>query len=397
MKLRSTTPVSKITFATRACIVAASILTLNLAPLTATNTAKADQYDDQIAAIQSQIDQYNKQADSLKKQSDSYERQLASLANQKAQIQAQLAISVARSNKLAKEIAENEQKIQDNKSVLGDTIADLYIDDNISPLEMLARSDNIADYVDKQANREQVQNSVQSTIKQIASLKKELEVQKKKADVEVVNQKKANAALVAKENEIQSLVSQVKGQENNYRQLSSQNEKKQQEIREQQQAAIAARFVGSGGASLIQGGAAGGYPWNSSNCSMLGYYSLGGADGNGGDGKGYGCRQCASYAAWRVAKETGMYPVYWGNATNFPSSARSAGFQTGYSPRVGSLAVMHAAKSGGPEGHIGWVEAVLGNGDLIISQYNYNYGSGYGLYSKMQMSSSAWDEYVYIQ
>lgn len=359
--------------------------------------ALADQYDDQISSLQQQIDQYNQQANVLKGKADSYQRQLSSLRNEKAQIQAQLDISVARANKLAVQIKENEQKIIDNKSVLGDTIADLYIDDSVSPLELLASSDSIADYVDKQSNREQVQSSVQDTIKQIDTLKKQLEVQKKKADVEVVNQKNARKALAEKESQTQTLINKVKGQEGSYRSLSAQSKKQQEQVRQQQQAAIAARFAGSGGASLIQGGAAGGYPWNSSNCSMSGYYSLGGADGNGGDGKGYGCRQCASYAAWRVAKETGSYPVYWGNATDFPANARGAGFETGYSPRAGSLAVMHAASAGGPEGHIGWVESVLPNGELIISQYNYNYGSGYGLYSKMKMSASAWDEFIYIK
>ena len=83
-------------------------------------------------------------------------------------------------------------------------------------------------------------------------------------------------------------------------------------MRAQQQAAIAAAINNSGGATVIKSGAAGGYPWNSQNCAMVGYYSLDGADGNGGDGYGYGCRQCVSYAAWRVAKETGYYPVNWG-------------------------------------------------------------------------------------
>jgi surface antigen len=396
VKQRSTTPVSK-SFATRACIIAATILTLTLSPLAITPVAKADRYDDQIRAIQSQIDSFNAQASALSQQADSYARELGNLNNQKAQIQAQLDLSVAKASQLADQIKQNEKKIEDNKSLLGKTIADLYIDDKISPLEMLASSKSIADYVDKQSNREQIQQSVQSTIKEIKELKKKLEEQKKAVDVEVANQQNARAALAAKESEVATLMAQVQGQENAYRNLSAQSEKQKNDVRQQQQSAIAARFSRSGGASLVQGGAAGGYPWNSSNCSMSGYYSLGGADGNGGDGKGYGCRQCASYAAWRVASETGMYPVYWGNATNFPSSARSAGFQTGYSPRAGSLAVMHAAKSGGPEGHVGWVEEVLPGGRLLISQYNYNYGAGYGMYSKMEMSASAWDEYVYIK
>src|SRR3990167_4877859 len=161
MKQRSTTPVSNASFAARACIVAVTVMALTFSPFTMTRTVNADRYDEQIRAIQNQIDSYNSQADALRQQSDSYARELASLNNQKAQIQAQLDLSVAKANQLNAQIKENEKKIADNKEVLGDTIADLYVDDDISPLEMLASSTNIADYVDKQANREQVQKTVQ--------------------------------------------------------------------------------------------------------------------------------------------------------------------------------------------------------------------------------------------
>ncbi len=357
----------------------------------------ADEYDAKIAALQNQIDTYNAQAGALKAQGDTLQAALSRISNDKARIQAQLDLSVAKEKQLNEQIVANQKKLDQNKSVLGDTLADLYVDDSITPLEMLASSSNIADYVDKSANQEQVQKSVQQAIAQINKLKATLEAQRKDVQRVLADQKNTRDALAAKEAEQANLVAQTRGQQSAYEQLSAKSKSEQEAVRQQQQAAIAARFAGAGGATLIASGAAGDYPWNSSNCQMSGYYSMGGADGNGGDGKGYGCRQCASYAAWRVAKETGMYPMYWGNATNLPSSARSAGFGTGYSPRAGSLAVMHSAKSGGPEGHVGYVEAVYDNGDVLISQYNYNYGAGYGMYSQMRMSAAAWDEFIYIK
>lgn len=396
MKLQSTTPASKIRFVTRACIVAATVLSLTAAPF-AVQPALADQYDEQIAAIQRQIDSYNAQAGALRAHGDTLQAALDGITNDKARIQAQLDLSIAKENQLKEQIAANQKKLAQNKSVLGDTIADIFVEGNTSTLERLAGSDNIAEFVDTSANQDQVKQTVADTITKIKKIKAELEDQQKKVKAEVANQTGIRDALAAKEAEQAQLVAQTRGEQSAYEQLSAQSRAQQEKVRQQQQAAIAARFAGSGGATLVAGGAAGGYPWNASNCAMWGYYSTGGSDGNGGDGKGYGCRQCASYAAWRVAREIGMYPMYWGNATNFPASGRSAGFATGYTPRAGSLAVMHAAKSGGPEGHVGWVEEVYGNGDLLISQYNYNYGAGYGMYSKMRMSAAAWDEYVYIK
>lgn len=394
MKHRFTTPVSR-SIKVKVSLVAVAILMAIATPIAMTQKTYADKYDDQINAIQSQIDQYEAQAATLRGQADTLQQKLTSLTIEKGQIQAQVDISQAQYDQLIAKIAQTEKDIQSNKDGLGEIIANMYIDDKITPLEMLASSKNIGDYVDKQEFRTVIRDQLSTTIDKIKTLKTDLEKQKAATVVVLANQKLSRDALAAKEAEQQALVNQTLGQEAAYQQLSAQQHAKQDQVREQQQAAIAAAIAASGGSKLIAGGAAPDYPWNSSNCAMTGYYSLGGADGNGGDGHGYGCRQCASYAAWRVAKETGLYPTNWGNATNFPANARAAGFATGYSPRAGSLAVMHSGT--GPEGHVAWVEAVNGDGTLVVSQYNYNYGAGWGMYSKMVLSASVFQEYVYIK
>ncbi|MEO5950229.1 MAG: CHAP domain-containing protein [Candidatus Saccharimonadales bacterium] len=394
MKQRSATPVS-ISLPTKISLVAVAILMAAAGPLAMTQKTYADKYDDQINSIQNDINQYEAQAAILRGQADTLQQKLTSLSIEKAQIQAQVDISQAQYDQLIAKIVQTEKDIKSNQDGLGEIIANMYVDDSISPLEMLASSKNIGDYVDKQEFRTVIRDQLSTTIDSIKKLKTDLETQKADVTKVLANQKNSRDALAAKEAEQQALVDQTRGQEAAYQQLSAQQHAKQDQIRQQQQAAIAAAIASSGGSTLIAGGAAPDYPWNSGNCPMTGYYSLGGADGNGGDGKGYGCRQCASYAAWRVARETGLYPINWGNATNFPASARASGFSTGYSPRVGSLAVMHAGT--GPEGHVAWVEAVNGDGTLIVSQYNYNYGAGWGMYSKMQLSASIFQEYVYIK
>jgi len=147
---------------------------------------------------------------------------------------------------------------------------------------------------------------------------------------------------------------------------------------------------GGGGYVLINSGLLSDYGWNESNCPMWSFYSTGGADGNGGDGYGYGCRQCASYVAWKIAKETGRY-YSWGNAINFTANAKAAGYVEG-DPRDGSIAVMDV----GYYGHVAWVEAVS-DGQVLISQYNYNYGAGWGMYSEMWLPISAFDHYIHIK
>jgi surface antigen len=246
--------------------------------------------------------------------------------------------------------------------------------------------------LNKQEYRNSVRDQLSGTIKTVKELKAKLAKQKVDVEKVLAEQKAARDALVAKETEQSNLLAKTNNDEAAYQGLIK-DSAKQIAIAKATQAAINSRYNGSGGYVLVEAGSLSDYPWNSSNCPMMGYLSTGGADGNGGDGRGYGCRQCASYAAWRFAKETGIYPR-WGNAVDFTAGAKSLGYQEG-GPQAGSLAVMDPAKAGQGYGHVAWVEAVSGN-QVTVSQYNYDYGQGYGMYSMMTLSANAFDHYIHI-
>jgi surface antigen len=148
------------------------------------------------------------------------------------------------------------------------------------------------------------------------------------------------------------------------------------------------------------------YPWNASNCPMEGYLSTGGADGNGGDGHGYGCRQCASYVAWKINQVIPSYYPKWGNAKDFTTKAQEKFGEGDGKPHAGSIAVMGPVKAGQPYGHVAWVETepyistqgrYKGKIVIEVSQYNYNIGTGYGMFSKMELPPSRFDYFVHIK
>ena len=89
--------------------------------------------------------------------------------------------------------------------------------------------------------------------------------------------------------------------------------------------------------------------------------------------------------------------MYWGNANQWPNSARNRGYTVSTTPRAGSVGVMMS----GPYGHVVWVESVNGNGTINISQYNYwlrgTANGGWGHYSEFKnVSPSAYQSYIYI-
>lgn len=397
MKQRSTTPVSKGLVTKIVCVILAVLMVVGSVWIQAPGV-KADKYDDQIRALQKEIDEFQSKAGQLQTQIASLQEEIRGIDNQKNLIQAQIALTEAKLAKLQEEIVTTEKNIQNNKVALGKTLADLYIDDTISPLEMLASSRNLGDYVDKQEYRNVVRDQLSVKIDAIKKLKIALEEQKKDVQRTLADQTNARNALASKEAERSAILAKTKGQESAYQRLSSDREAQKLKVQQQQQAAIEAaiRAAGGGGAVVLPG-TSGGYPWNESNCYVdSNAWSHGGVDGNGTDGLGYGCRQCTSYVAWRILKETGYAPAYWGDAIDFPASARAAGFATGTQPRSRAAAVI---TSGGRPGHVVWVESVdSGAGTMEVSQYNYYNagGSGWGHYSRMRVPIGTYQQYIYF-
>ncbi|MDB5180049.1 MAG: hypothetical protein JWN12_681 [Candidatus Saccharibacteria bacterium] len=388
MKLRSTTPVSISRISKGILLVGISVLTV-IGTLPTVKPAAADQYDDQIAALTQDMAKYQAQADQLNAQANTLQNAVAQLDNEKNALQAQINLNQAQSDKLVINIADTQTQITQNQDALGKTIADLYIDDSTSPIELLASSTNIGDFLNKQEYRTSVKTQLNDTIVKVKALKVQLDTQKSDLDKVLAQQKDARDTLVAKQNEQQALLNQTQSNEANY-QTMIQSSSAQIAAAKATQAALRARSNATGGYTLVDGGSLPDYPWNSSNCPMSGYMSTGGSDGNGGDGHGYGCRQCVSYVAYRVAKATGVYYNDLGNGGQTAQNLVSKHGWTnlGSTPQAGSVASLW-----GNPGHTAYVEAVDG-GKILVTQYNYDYGTGYGMYSEMWLSANFFNQYV---
>ena len=389
-KLRPTTPVS--VSSKRLFIIAVAVVTLGLiAPIQmAVSNVSADDYDARIKALEEDIARYDAAAAELSSQADSLQREVSRLNNEKATIQAQIDISQEKLNQLNAEITANEEKIAKNKDSLGIIIADLYVDDEVSPIEMLASSKGVNEYIDKQEYRSATRDQLTTTIDAIKTAKAELEVQKKDVENVIADQEDQRNLLATKEAEQQSLLNQTKGDEANYLALSAESSAQKEQLRREQQAAIEAalRAAGAGGGAVAGDPNKGGYPANLANSD---YYNPVV------DPWGMYSRQCVSYTAWKVYQKNGYMP-YWGgrgNANQWPGNARAAGITVSSVPRAGSVGVIMA----GTYGHTVWGEDVNANGTINISQYNYYNagGSGWGHYSEMyNISPGAYDYYIYF-
>lgn len=371
--------------------ILAGILLLGSLPfIYSADKASANNYSARIKALENEISKYDSEAAKLSSQADTLQREVSRLNNEKAAIQAKVNISQEKVNQLNEEIKANEKKIADSRDLLGDTIADLYVNDKVSLVETLFSSKGVGDYINKQEYRSSVRDQLTTTIDEIKRIKAELESQKKKAQDILADQENQRNQLASKEQEQATLLRNTRGDEAAYKKLSSEAGKRKEELQRQQQAAIEAalRAAGGGGSAVAGDPNKGGYPAYLANSN---YYSPIV------DPWGMYSRQCVSYTAWKVYQKNGHMP-YWGgrgNANQWPANARAAGIPVNQTPRAGSVGVIMA----GQYGHVVWVESVNSDGTINISQYNYwnAGGSGWGHYSEMySVSPAAYDYYIHF-
>ncbi|MDB5167964.1 MAG: exported protein of unknown function [Candidatus Saccharibacteria bacterium] len=383
MKQRSTTLVTS-GILTKFALVAAAVLMSVATPLALMPRAQADQYDDKINALKGQVSEFQTRAGELRQQANTLQNELNRLAAEKATIQTQIDLSQATYEKLVLDIKDNEQKIADNKEGLGEIIADIQVDEDISPLEMIASSNNIAEYVDKQSYRSSISDNLQQTIDEIAKLKKENE--QKKIDVERVlaDQKTQREALAAKEAESQGILAQTRGEEAAYQQMSAAKNAEITKLQAQQAAELAARArtYGGGYSALPGDGSRGGYPTKWASAPMNAYV----------DNWGMYSRQCVSYTAFKVQQAYGNMP-YWGgkgNAHEWDDNARAMGLKVSSVPAAGTVAILND----GSYGHAAWVESVNGDGTINISHYNVGWAGEYAEWNNL--SPRYFDSYIYF-
>jgi len=348
--------------------------------------ANARDFEAEINQKQNELNQYREQAEIANQQAATLQEALDEISAQKNQIVAEIELNEIKKAQLENQIADAEAKLVKLKNILARSIVDNYLNEQVTPIEILASSSSLSDYTTRQAQQDAVKRQSKTVASDVKQTKEDLERQKKELETVLADQESKRASLAGKEAEQASLLNYTKGQEAEYQRLIGERQEEIANLREQQNI-----LNGRYGNINIVDTISGDYPWNESNCPMWGMLSTGGADGDGHDGHGYGCRQCVSYAAWRAAKYSGMY-VSWGNANTFDDYARSAGFTVSSTPRANSIGVMDFS----PYGHVVWVEAVNGDGSVQIAQYNYNYGAGWGMFSRMNMPASTYDWYIYF-
>lgn len=331
---------------------------------------QADQFQEKIDALSEQNEVKREKTSELGSQASNLNDAISKL---QAEINAKQRIidsHQAEVAKLKREIAAAEKELEKQERILGETIKTIYVEGDITTLEMLATSKNLSDFFDKQQYRESVRTKVKETLDKITQLKLDLNTRKQKTEKLIAEQKDLQKELFGQRGEKNRLLSLNKSERAELNQEIKANNKRIAKL-EAEQAAANARLFSSSGARVVAGNGKNSYPSPWRSAPMNSYV----------DDWGMYSRQCVSYAAWKVY-QSGKFMPRWGgnygkyhggNANKWDDNARIDGLTVNTTPKAGSVAVAHI----GFYGHVMYVESVNGDGTINISQYNANWQGNY--------------------
>ncbi len=343
---------------------------------TVINRVLADEFDQKIAQLQDQNANAQSKLDNLLSQAKSFEDAISKLQNQINSLQTAIDTNLNKQASLKQQIAAAQVKLDKEKEVLGDSIRSMYVQGQVSTLEMLASSQNLSDFIDKQVYQSSVQQKIKQTLDEITALKLQLQKQNDEITALIEDLQSQKADLQAAKGKQSQLLAYNQGQRDAFNSQIQKNENKIADLRAQQLAAN----LSLGGQITAGNPNHGHYPSyldRAAQDSLI-------------DPWGMFNRECVSYTAWKVYETFGHMP-YWGgvgNANQWPGDARAAHIPTGSTPKVHSVAIA----MGGAYGHAMWVEAVSGN-MIYVSQYNYDLA---GHYSEMWVNGSNFT-YIYFR
>lgn len=326
-------------------------------------------------SIDSEIDKLVKEnviaqttIDRLKTEATSYEDAITRMQDEITDLEAKLQINNKEQERLNGEIKLAEADLKKQREVLGGNLSNMYIEGDFTVIEMLASSNNLSEFFDKQQYRSSVMDKITETLNKINRLKHQLKGQKETVDKLVKEQNVQREKLALSKNEQAQLLAMNQGQQSEFGNKIKANADKLKELIAQQ----GSFNLGDGSYYFVR------IPGAIKPVNPLEYeYRDAGHNQEMRqcvgppetpdflDRWGYCTRQCVSYAAWAVVASGREAPKYWGNAKNWIIKAAEQGVPVYRTPEPGDIAI----STSGYWGHAMYVESVKDN-TFTTTEYN---------------------------
>jgi len=181
-----------------------------------TNTEKLNQLEAETAAATATLNQ-------LKSQKDSLANEIAIFDAQITVLQAQITQANGQISDLNVKIINAELDLKKQKELMGEYLKTMYIEGQVSTIELIAKSKNFSDFIDQSEYTSAIQQNVQETANKINELRKNLESQKLKSEQLKAEAESKNAQITAQRTAKSQLLQSTQGDENKYQQIVNNN------------------------------------------------------------------------------------------------------------------------------------------------------------------------------
>jgi len=342
------------------------LLFLAVSPRNGNPAVSAQSVQEQINALRNQNTEYQNTIEKLRNEATSYQDAIVKLRAQIDTLQGQIDSNQKEQARLQQEIIVAEEELAKQKKLLGENIKAMYLEGEISTLEMLASSKDLSEFVDKEQYRNSVKDKIRSTLEKVTSLKFELTAKKESVEALLKQQQEQQAQLSESQSEQSNLLAYNENQQADFNNKTKENQSKIDALIASQRRA---NFNPDGGYYFLrfQGSAApinpDSYPYRNAGFGMS--PGPGCVDNDGPDPWGYCTRQCVSFTAWAVVASGRSAPMYYGNAKDWVAAAYARGVPVYRSPQPGDVAISTA----GYWGHAMYVQTV---GASTFTTYEYN-------------------------
>lgn len=195
---------------------------------------RAQQLRDEIAANQKIAAEHHARAESLKDKINEINAEIA-VVNQQIEL---LSVQI---EELKLKIEETNRELERQRNVLSANIRVMYFEGDVSTIEMLASSQDLSEFVDKEQYRIAVQAKIKSTMDTIKLLKAELSAKQDEVQKLLDQQQSQRQLLDEKRREQQLLLDATRGEEARFQELIA----KQRKLLADAEAEMA-RAIGSG-------------------------------------------------------------------------------------------------------------------------------------------------------
>lgn len=333
----------------------------------------ADQYTQQIQALQTQNTQVDNNIANLQDEASSYQQEIDTLETQISSLQEQIQSTEGQITTIQNEITANQIKLAQEKATLASILQSMYVDGHMTTLESLATSNNISEFVTKIEYQNLVQQQIQGDLASINQTQATLNQQNASLAITLQSQQTENSQLSSEQSQESGLLAMDQQQQSAYTQQLQTNNAQLVQLEAEEAAQIA---KDESGGTIVYGNCGSSNdtypnPWCSSPQDSMN------------DSWGMLNRECVSYAAWMVAS-SGKYMPPWGkeqlgNAGQWISDAENAGIPVSRTPQAGDVAILPATGPDGisPVGHAMYVMGVNSDGTINVSEYNARVTGGF--------------------